>query len=96
MGFLEAKIATDRMLSITGPITRASVNQALGATTDYKTDLLCKPWYYGTAPLHIPNNTDWTVTPQDGRMVQVQGCTAISSADPDIARVRAIEKSTGL
>ena len=96
MGFLEAKIATDRMLSIKGPITRASVNQALGATKGYSSDLVCKPWYYGTAPLHIPNNTDWTVTPQDGHMVQVQGCTAISSADPDIARVHAIEASSGL
>ncbi len=96
MGFLEAKIATDRMLSIKGPITRASVNQALGATKGYSSDLLCKPWYYETAPLHIPNNTDWTVTPQDGHMVQVQGCTAISSADPDIAQVHAIEASSGL
>lgn len=96
MGFLEAKIATDRMLSIKGPITRASVNQALGATQGYRSDLLCKPWYYGTAPLHIPNNTDWTVTPRDGHMVQVQGCTPISAADPDIARARAIEKSSGL
>ena len=96
MGFLEAKIATDRMLSITGPITKASVNQALGATKDYQTDLLCKPWYYGNAALHIPNNTDWTVMPQDGHMVEVQGCTAIAAADPDIAKVRAIEKSSGL
>lgn len=96
MGFLEAKIATDRMLSVKGAITRASVSQALGATQGYRTDLLCKPWYYGTAALHIPNNTDWTVTPRGGHMVQVQGCTPISAADPDIARVRAIEKSSGL
>lgn len=96
MGFLEAKIATDRMLSIKGPITRASVNQALEATKGYRSDLLCKPWYYGTAPLHIPNNTDWTVTPRDGHMVQVQGCTPISAADPDIARARAIEQGSGL
>ncbi len=47
------------MLSIKGQITRTSVNQALGATTGYRTDLLRKPWHHGTAPLHIRNNTDW-------------------------------------
>jgi hypothetical protein len=35
--------------------------------------------------LHIPNNTDYTVTPNNGKMVTKQGCTAISSVDPQIA-----------
>ena len=39
-------------------------------------------------PLHIPNNTDYTVTPENGKMVIAQGCTKISSADPQIAAYR--------
>ena len=96
MGFLLAKIATDRMLTIKGEITRASVNRALLETKDYKTDLLCKPWYYLRAPTHIPNNTDRTVTPRDGRMVQEEGCFDISAADPGVAKVRELEKRNGL
>jgi branched-chain amino acid transport system substrate-binding protein len=96
MGFLLAKIATDRMLTIKGPITRASVNSALLDTRDYRTDLLCKPWNYLQAPLHIPNNADRTVTPQNGKMVQQQGCFPTSTADPDIAHVRQIERQQGL
>ena len=58
---------------------------------DFKTDILCKPWYYGDAPLHIPNHTDRTTTPRDGVMVQKEDCFEISNVDPDIKRVEEIE-----
>jgi hypothetical protein len=38
--------------------------------------------------MHIPNNVDYTVTPEAGKMVTVQGCTPVSSADPLIAGYR--------
>ena len=66
------------------------------ATKDFKTNIVCKPWYFGSAPLHIPNNTDRTVTPQSGKMTLKEDCFSISAADPDIARVRAIEQKQGL
>jgi len=59
---------------------------------DFKTDILCSPWYYGDAPLHIPNNVDRTTTPKDGVMVQDEDCFQISDAEPDIAKVRQIEQ----
>jgi branched-chain amino acid transport system substrate-binding protein len=96
MGFLLAKIATDRMLTIKGEITPESVNKAILETKDFKTDIICKPWYYGKAPLHIPNNTDRTTTPKDGKMVEQEGCFDISADDPDIAKVRAIEQEQGI
>ncbi len=96
MGFLLAKIAVDQMLKIDGPINKESVNQAILDTKDYKTDIICKPWYYGKAPMHIPNNTDYTTTPKDGKMVISKGCTEISADDPDIARVRKIEQEQGI
>jgi hypothetical protein len=51
------------------------------------TEMLCKPFTYGNYSEHIPNNTDYTVTPSPsgGTMVVAQGCTPISSADPQIA-----------
>jgi branched-chain amino acid transport system substrate-binding protein len=96
MGFVEAKIATDRLMTITGDITKETANKALLETKDFKTDILCKPWYYGDAPAHVPNNTDRTTTPKDGKMVQQEDCFAISSDDPDIAKIRAIEKEQGI
>lgn len=92
MGFLQAKIATDRLLTIEGEVTAKSANQALLETRNYETDLLCNPWYYLDGSLHIPNNTDRTVVPEDGQMVEAEGCFDISPDDPDIAAVREIEE----
>ena len=95
MGFMEARIATQALLDVKGEYTAKSVNAAFKGVKDFKTDILCKPWYYGDAPLHIPNNTDRTVTPQGGKMVEEEGCFPISDVDPAIAQVRKIEAGGG-
>jgi branched-chain amino acid transport system substrate-binding protein len=95
-GFLEARIATEAMLGIDGDLTKESVNEAFKNVEGFETDMLCKPWYYGDGPLHIPNNTDWTVTPKEGTMVQKEDCFEISDADAPIKRVRDLEKENGI
>jgi branched-chain amino acid transport system substrate-binding protein len=98
MGFVEGRVAVAALLSLGkgASYTVKTVNKAIEGVKNYKTDIECKPWYYGNAALHIPNNTDRTVTPHDGKMVLAQGCTAISTVDPAIAQVRAIEKKQGI
>jgi branched-chain amino acid transport system substrate-binding protein len=93
MGFVEASIATKALMDIQGDFTAESVNAAFKGVKDFKTDILCKPWYYGDAPLHIPNNTDRTTTPKDGKMVQKEDCFPISDVDPAIKQVRDLEAS---
>jgi branched-chain amino acid transport system substrate-binding protein len=88
MGFTEAEIAVHALQSVTGPYTVQSVNAAFKAVKDFDTGQLCQMWTYGSYPLHIPNNSDWTVTPKDGKMVTAQGCTLISAVDPQIAAYR--------
>jgi branched-chain amino acid transport system substrate-binding protein len=96
-GFLEARIATQAMLDIEGDeYTKETVNEAFKNIEGFETDMLCKPYYYGEAPLHIPNNTDITVTPKEGTMVQKEDCFEISDADAPIKRVRDIEKEEGI
>jgi branched-chain amino acid transport system substrate-binding protein len=91
MGFVEASIATKALMDVQGDFTAKSVNEAFKNVKDFQTGILCKPWYYGDAPLHIPNNTDRTTTPQDGKMVQKEDCFPISDIDPAIKQVRDIE-----
>jgi branched-chain amino acid transport system substrate-binding protein len=91
MGFVIGQIATEAMLNIEGEVTKESYNKAVKAIKNFRTGILCAPWYFGDAPLHIPNNIDWTTTPQGGKMVIKEECFEISDADPDIAEVRAIE-----
>jgi branched-chain amino acid transport system substrate-binding protein len=92
MGFLEARIATEALLGVKGEYTKESVNEAFKNVKNFKTDIVCEPWYYGDAPLHLPNNVDRTVTPKGGVMVQAEDCFPISDVDPAIAQVREIEK----
>jgi branched-chain amino acid transport system substrate-binding protein len=91
-GFLLGQLAVKGLLSIKSHVyTAQTVNAAFKALKNYKTDFLCKPWYFGP----LPNNTDYTVWPENGKMVLVpgSGCMKISSVDPLVKTVRAYEKS---
>jgi hypothetical protein len=90
MGFVNAEIAVHALESITGAYTAASVNAAFKAVTSFNTGMLCQAFTYGNYSEHIPNNEDYTVTPDNGIFVQAQGCTDISNSDPQIASYRAI------
>jgi len=93
MGFTDAEIAVHALESITsGSYTIATVSAALKAVSDYNTGMLCQGYTYGNYAEHIPNNMDYTVTADNGKMVlapQGGGCTLISNNDPQIAAYRA-------
>jgi branched-chain amino acid transport system substrate-binding protein len=89
MGFLLAKFFVQAVDTVKPPYTIANVNAAIKAIKDQSNEMQCQPWVYGNYALHIPNNADFTTTPDNGKMVTAQGCTLISSADPQIAQYRA-------
>ncbi len=90
MGFTEAELIVKALESVKGAYTVASVNAAIKALKDVDTGMLCQQWTYGSYSMHIPNNEDYTVTPDNGKMVLAPngGCTQISSVDPQIAQYR--------
>ncbi len=88
MGFTMGEIATHALGTIKGAYTKKNVNAAFEAVKNFNTGMLCQPWTYGPYKLHIANNADYTVTPANGKMVTKQGCTDISSVDPQIAAYR--------
>jgi branched-chain amino acid transport system substrate-binding protein len=93
MGFAMGQFTVQALNTIKdGDYSLKSVNTAIKSLKGVKTDILCRPWYYGSAPLHIPNNVDWTTTPKNGKMVIKDGCIPIAAADPTIAQVRQIEQ----
>jgi branched-chain amino acid transport system substrate-binding protein len=92
MGFLVGKLATDALLSIKGPVTRASYNAAVVGLKNQKSDLWCKPWYFQKLPVHIPNNTDIIVSYANGKVIKTQSCFAIQAVDKDLVTTRAAEK----
>jgi branched-chain amino acid transport system substrate-binding protein len=97
-GFTAGQIAVKALLSIKSQTyTVATVSAAIKAVKDFKTDMLCKPWYFGTGSVHLPNNADYTVWPQNGTMqiVPHSGCLQISPLDPEVKTVLAYEKTHG-
>jgi branched-chain amino acid transport system substrate-binding protein len=92
MGFMDGKFSTNALLSIKGPITARSYNLAVQNLKNQKTDMLCKPWYVGKLPFHIPNNWDITVDYKGGNVVVKEKCFAIAAVDTAIAQTRAFER----
>ncbi len=90
MGFVLGEITKTALLTVNGPYTIKSVNTAFKDVKDFKTEMLCQPWVYGDYPLHIPNNADFTTTPDNGKMITAQNCFDVSSADPQIAQYRQV------
>jgi branched-chain amino acid transport system substrate-binding protein len=94
-GFLAAKILTDTLLKMDPKnITRDTVSKAVVGIKDYKSDILCAPWYYGAADAHNANHTTRMAVVKDGKYVELQGCQAAN--DPALAPILAREKSEGL
>ena len=59
MGFVAAKMFTDTVLKLPeDQLNKEGINKAILDIKNYKTDVLCKPWYFQEMKLHVPNNTD--------------------------------------
>jgi branched-chain amino acid transport system substrate-binding protein len=93
MGYLIGRATTEALLSIEGDITKESVNEAIFNLKGFESDMLCKPWYYTNgSSANVSNNTDRTVTPMDGNMVQVEDCFEIAELDTNpLAEIRSNE-----
>jgi branched-chain amino acid transport system substrate-binding protein len=92
MGFLDAKFATNALLSIKGTVTAAKYFKAVEALKNQRTDMLCKPFYVGGLPYHIPNNSNIIVDYKNGQVVQKKPCTEFQAVDASIAQTRVWEK----
>ena len=92
MGYLAGKFAVAALVSIKGPITAKSYNAAVINLKNQKTDILCKPFYVGKLPFHIPNNTNIIVDYENKNVVVKNKCTPFQAVDKAIAQTRAFEK----
>jgi branched-chain amino acid transport system substrate-binding protein len=93
MGYLIGRATTEALLGIKGDITKESVNNALKSLKGFTSDMLCKPWYYDSGVgSNVSNNTDRTVSPKGGKIVQIDDCFPIAAlpANP-LDKIRANE-----
>jgi branched-chain amino acid transport system substrate-binding protein len=97
-GFLAAKIFTDTVLDLKpGELTKENISAAIAKVKNYKTDLLCKPWYWPPKGAdHYPNNADRTVVLKGEKQVEAEkgGCFDVSFPNADA--LRKLEQGQGL
>ena len=92
-GFLDARLATEVMLTLKpNQLNAKGVNTAFTKIKNWKSDMLCRPFYSGNLPGHLPNNWDLTSTGKNGKMVQREPCFPIAAVTPEIKAARAAEK----
>lgn len=55
-GYLSAKVATQALLGIKGTIDRKTAYEAFKGVKNFKSDMMCGPWYFGPGERHQPNH----------------------------------------
>jgi branched-chain amino acid transport system substrate-binding protein len=99
MGFMIGRIVVWTLLQmdpadIDDP---AAVNDAILNVNNFNTDIVCKPWYYGDLPFHVPNNWDYNVVPNGTDIMELdKDCFEIAAVDDILQTVRDAEIAQGL
>ena len=93
IGFLLGKFSVDALQTVKRSVHDPERQPAFKNIKDDKTELLCQPWVYGDYPLHIPNNADFTTTPDNGKMVTAQ--RMLQRRPRPIRRSRPYRKAAG-
>lgn len=91
-GYLAAKLATETLMTVDpAKLDRASATAALRAVKDFKSDILCRPWYFGDGKRHNANHWGLTAVVSADTWKLVGEC--LEADDPELADVFAAEKA---
>ena len=91
-GYLAAKIATEALLKVDPvKLDRAAATDALRAVKDFRSDMLCRAWYFGKGNRHNANHSGLTAVVTGDQWRVASDC--IDADDPELADVFAAEKS---
>jgi len=95
-GYVAARIVTQALLKMDPKkIDRAGVTDALRKVSDFKSDILCKPFYVGNGNRHNANNSGPVASPDgNGWRFAPGGC--LTADDPELVDIRADEQKMGL
>jgi branched-chain amino acid transport system substrate-binding protein len=89
-GYLSARLFTETALKMDpAKIDRDSMTKALRMVKDFKSDILCRPFYVGDGARHNANNYGRAATPSGTGWKTVTECIAVG--DPELSDLRAAE-----
>ena len=75
-------------------ITRETVSEAIAKIKDFKSDVMCGPWYFGPGDEHNPNHRGSVAVVEKGGFVTKASC--FENDDPDLANILKNEKAMHL
>lgn len=91
-GYLSARLVTEALLKLDPKkLDRASVSEALRKVADFRSDILCRPFYVGNGSRHNANNSGPIVSNTGSGWVTAPGGCLVAE-DPELADIRADEK----
>ncbi len=93
-GFLAAKVVTDALLTVKGNVDRKAAYQAIANTKNYKSDMMCAPWYFGPGERHQPNHKGRAALLVKGGFKTLTDC--YQSKDAELEDVLKLEAKGGL
>lgn len=94
-GYLSARFFVDALLKQDpAKLDRATVSEAIRGISNYRSDLLCGPYYVGHGTRHMPNHANMMVQLVAGGYKVVGQCTDVDSAY--LQPYRADEKALGI
>lgn len=98
MGFLIARIATSALQDVPADqLDKAGINAAFKGVKDFRSDLLCAPWYYGDQPFHQPVNVVRTRGIEDGQLQMIRDCFPLAATSSNhLDEIRAYEQKNGI
>jgi branched-chain amino acid transport system substrate-binding protein len=92
-GYLSAKVATEALLGIKGPIDRKAAFAAFKGVKNFKSDMMCGPWYYGNGDRHQPNHAGRAAELTATGFKTIAAC--YQSKDAELADVLDFEAKNG-
>jgi branched-chain amino acid transport system substrate-binding protein len=85
--FIAAKIFTDTLENLHGPINRATVSKALQQIHDYRTDMMCVPWSWGSGRMRVENYAGRVAATSQHGWKSIAGCEPLK--DPILQAIEA-------
>lgn len=93
-GYLAARVTTDALLKIKGNVDRKAAYEAIVGTTNWRSDMMCAPWYFGKGERHQPNHAGRASLLVAGGFKTLTEC--YQSKDSELADILAAEAKGGL
>jgi branched-chain amino acid transport system substrate-binding protein len=96
-GFVAAQIATAALLKLpSSQLTRSGINAAFRNINNYKSAMVCTPYFFGNLQFHMSNYAVGTVTPHNNVLVSKYGCSEIPATPANhVAEIKAYAQAHG-